>query len=468
VWEKILIFKSNSSEPEFDRNAPNRISNSLNQSKTHSISTRFLQEDTDDRISLRETLSDRRQQLRQQLQACREATLGLFESVDYNTLSRQAHPDFSPIGWHLGHIAYTEAFWILEKCAGQPPQFPQYHRLFAADGLPKAERANLPTLPELHEYLDAIRIKVLTYLKTAPVNQQERLWRWLLQHESQHNETITLVLQLQQAKVSGIRDRPQSPTPNPQLPTPNSQSLILIPAGYFEQGNNSLDALDNERMVHPVYLDDYWIDRYPVTCGQYRQFMQAGGYEESKWWSEAGWQWLQQHPVSKPLYWSDNPEWEDHPVCGVSWYEAEAYANFVGKRLPTEAEWEKAASWNPELEQRCTYSWGEALPTSRHCNHDHWIGHTTPVGAYPAGRSAYGCEDMLGNVWEWTADWFTGYPGFKPFLYAGYSQVYFDGQHKVLRGGSWATRPWALRCTFRNWYHPGVRQILAGFRCAQS
>ncbi|NJL40212.1 MAG: ergothioneine biosynthesis protein EgtB, partial [Leptolyngbyaceae cyanobacterium SM1_4_3] len=152
-------------------------------------------------------MGDRRRQLQRQLQACREATLGLFDSIDYSTLSRQAHPDFSPTGWHLGHIAYTEAFWILEKCAGQPPQFPQYHRLFAADGLPKAERANLPTLPKLHEYLDAIRTKVLTYLKTAPVDQQERLWRWLLQHESQHNETITLVLQLQQAKVSGIGDR---------------------------------------------------------------------------------------------------------------------------------------------------------------------------------------------------------------------------------------------------------------------
>jgi len=443
VWEKILIFKSNSFEPEFGRDAT-------------------------DRISTIGKVGDRRSQLRQQLQACREATLGLFDGIDYSTLARQAHPDFSPIGWHLGHIAYTEAFWILEKCAGQPPQFPQYHRLFAADGLPKAERANLPTLPELHEYLDAIRTKVLTYLQSAPIDQQERLWRWLLQHESQHNETITLVLQLQQAKVSGIGDRPLAPalTPSPsQISNPKPQ--ILIPAGYFEQGSNSLDALDNERMVHPVYLDDYWIDRYPVTCGQYRQFIQAGGYEESKWWSEAGWQWLQHHPVGKPLYWSDNPEWEDHPVCGVSWYEAEAYANFVGKRLPTESEWEKAASWNPELEQRCTYPWGEASPTSRHCNHDHWIGHTTPVDAYPAGRSAYGCEDMLGNVWEWTADWFTGYSGFKPFLYAGYSQVYFDGQHKVLRGGSWATRPWALRSTFRNWYHPGVRQILAGFRCVQ-
>jgi formylglycine-generating enzyme required for sulfatase activity len=152
----------------------------------------------------------------------------------------------------------------------------------------------------------------------------------------------------------------------------------------------------------------------------------------------------------------------------VNWYEADAYARFVGKRLPTEAEWEKAARWNPQTGHGTTYPWGDALPTAQHCNHDHWIGHTTPVDAYPAGQSAVGCYDLLGNVWEWTSSPFQGYLGFKPYPYAGYSQAYFDGQHKVLRGSSWTTRPWTLRSTFRNWYHPHVRQVLAGFRCAHA
>jgi formylglycine-generating enzyme required for sulfatase activity len=151
----------------------------------------------------------------------------------------------------------------------------------------------------------------------------------------------------------------------------------------------------------------------------------------------------------------------------VSCYEAEAYARFVGKRLPTEAEWEKAASWHPQTQQRQTYPWGEAFPSAEQCNHDHLQGQTTAIDAYPSGQSAYGCYDMLGNVWEWTASWFDGYDGFEFYPYRGYSQVYFDGQHRVLRGGSWVTRPWGLRSAFRNWYAPGTRQILAGFRCAQ-
>jgi formylglycine-generating enzyme required for sulfatase activity len=170
--------------------------------------------------------------------------------------------------------------------------------------------------------------------------------------------------------------------------------------------------------------------------------------------------------VKEPLYWSAAPTWDNHPVCGVSWYEAEAYARFVGKRLPTEAEWEKAASWDAIAGRRQTYPWGEAEPQTQRCNHDNAAGQTTPVNAYPGGQSVYGCYDMLGNVWEWTSSWFDGYEGFVSYPYQGYSQAYFDGQHRVLKGASWATRLWAMRSSFRNWYYPCVRQILAGFRCA--
>ncbi|PSB27909.1 ergothioneine biosynthesis protein EgtB [Stenomitos frigidus ULC18] len=440
------------------------------------------------------------------MEACRCVTLALFQTVDYDTFCQHAHPDFSPIGWHLGHIAYTEALWLLEHTAGLPPQFPEYRRLFAADTLPKAERVYLPDLAEVQTYLQTVRTAVFASLETAPLDEQERLWRWLVQHESQHGETIALVLELikkersgvsgQESAVSGqpntfsnqlktqnsklllsfekqkLRSRyanktlPHTPHPTPHTPHPTL--MLCIPAGSFECGNSSIDALDNERPVHRVYVETYWLDRTPVTCEQYQQFMAAGGYQNSRWWSAEGWEWLQLAQVTQPLYWSDSSDRAHHPVCGVNWYEADAYARFVGKRLPTEVEWEKGASWNSIALQRQTYPWGDVAPNEDDCNCNHAIGHTTPVDAYPTGISPFGCYDMLGNVWEWTATWFDRYAGFEAYPYRGYSEAYFDGQHRVLKGGSWATQPSSMRCAFRNWYHPHVREILAGFRCAAS
>ncbi len=380
-----------------------------------------------------------RQQLKTWMEECRQSTLSLFEGMDYDTFCRQAHPDFSPVGWHLGHIAYTEYLWLLEHFAGYPPQSVEYRRLFAADGLPKCDRVHLPTLSEVQTYLETVRSQVFDYLEVAPLDEQERLWRWLLQHESQHGETIAIVLELIKGHKATIiqnskfkiqnskfdtqtRGARYEKIQNPKSKIQNPDSSILqIPAGSFVMGSDAIEALDNERPVHQVDLATYWIDRYPVTCQQYRMFMAAGGYQNPEWWSAEGWQWLQAHPVDQPLYWQEGVALDDQPVCGVNWYEADAYARFVGKRLPTEAEWEKATHWN--------------------------------------------ADNMLGQVWEWTDSWFAGYPGFTAYPYRGYSQAYFDGQHRVLRGGSWATRRWALRPTFRNWYHPPVREIFAGFRC---
>ncbi|MER3494883.1 MAG: ergothioneine biosynthesis protein EgtB [Mastigocladus sp. ERB_26_2] len=399
---------------------------------------------------------------------CRAKTLTLFEGMDEVTFCHQAHPDFSPVGWHLGHIAYTESLWLLERSAGLSYMFHQYRRLFAADGLPKCDRVKLPNLEEIRYYLDTVREKVFDYLEVADLETEAPLWRFLLQHESQHSEIICFVLEIAKRQLL-IVNRQELGTTDSGLWTPDSANLeemIQIPAGEFEMGNDSPDALDNERPAHRVYLETYYIDRFPVTCGQYRAFIAAGGYENPQWWSKEGWEWLQTAKITQPLYWHEDLTWDNHPVYGVSYYEAAAYAEFVGKRLPTEAEWEKAASWDAITNQRRTYAWGDTPPTPEHCNHDQKIGKTTPVNAYPAGQSPYGLYDTLGNVWEWTATWFDGYQGFQYYPYIGYSQVYFDRQHRVLKGGSWATRPWALRCSFRNWYHPHVRQILAGFRCA--
>ena len=403
-----------------------------------------------------------RDAIHEALNQVRDRSLNRLNELDFETICNQAHPDFSPVGWHLGHIAFTEGLWILEHLKGEAPLYPQYRQLFAADILPKKDRQNLPKMELIQEYLHDIRSLVLDYLETAPLEQQHRLWWWLLQHECQHNETISLILQLQQ--------RQGFPT-YPQISSNTTENVISdmveIPSGEFIMGSDT-HPQDNTRGAHRVYLDTYWLDQYPVTCQEYRKFMEAGGYQTRQWWSKQGWEWLQNHPVAKPLYWSDSEEWDDHPVYGVSWYEAEAYANFVGKRLPTEAEWEKAASWSSQKQRSTPYPWGETPPNLSHGNFDQQVGQTTPVNSYPAGKSDQGCYDLLGNVWEWTASWFAPYPDFEFYPYRGYSQVYFDNQHRVLRGGSWATFPWALDSRWRNWYYPHLRQIFVGFRCATS
>ncbi len=409
-------------------------------------------------------LANQRGALVQALMACRQGTLAQVAGLTPTVLTQQAHPDFSPVGWHLGHIAFTESLWILEHLDRQLGPFPQWRKLFAADGLPKAQRQQLPLWDELMDYLAVVRDRTLAYLDTVPadiLHTQLRLWSWLIQHESQHAETMTLILALhqRQGRLTPLR----TPPAQPGSIRPNQ--MVEVPAGGFAMGYDGIDAIDNERPQQRVHLDTYWIDDTPVTCGQYQAFIEAGGYQDAQWWSPAGWQWCQQAQVRQPLYW--RPETPNHPVSGVSGYEAEAYARFVGKRLPTEAEWEKAASWQPSTGHTQRYPWGQSPPDLDRCNYNHAVGHTTEVAQQPTLRSPVGCYDLLGNVWEWTASRFQGYSGFSAYPYRGYSQAYFDDSHWVLKGGSWATRPWALRNSFRNWYQPHVRELFMGFRCVK-
>ncbi|MEO1620006.1 MAG: SUMF1/EgtB/PvdO family nonheme iron enzyme [Cyanobacteria bacterium J06632_3] len=362
------------------------------------------------------------------LQECRRHTLSLIAEQSADVLTTQSHPEFSPVGWHLGHIAYTESLWIAEHLEGLPAQFPTFlsnadkkhwQTLFAADGLPKEERQNLPELAVLLTYLETVRSHTLSHLSRHGTDGVERLWHWLIQHESQHAETMAMVLSMHVLKsavqhtATGVSERA------------DDSLMVQIETGEFLQGYDGPEAIDNERPAHFVWEETFWIDREPVSCSQYGRFIAAGGYGDKQWWSPQGWEWLQQAQVSAPLYWQQNCcESADTAVCGVSWYEADAYARFVGKRLPTESEWEKAVKkGEPKL--------------------------------------------ATGDVWEWTDTWFDGYPGFRPFPYEGYSQVYFDGAHRVLKGGSWATPKSVRRESFRNWYHPHRREVFAGFRCAK-
>ena len=366
------------------------------------------------------------------LQDCRRQTLSLAKSLSADLLNTQAHPDFSPIGWHLGHIAYTESLWIIDHLVGAPRPFLQWDKLFAADGLPKAERQNLPTLEILLDYLETVRVSTLRHLEQNDPAQAACLWHWLIQHESQHVETATMVLAMQQ--VSGKETSLSLPfLQTAAIAHSNATEMVFVEPGEFLQGCDDIEAIDNERPARPVWTAGYWIDRTPVTCTQYQQFIEAGGYQTEQWWSPEGWHWQQQAKLSTPLYWSQSGSQsgsqsenaDNYLVCGVSWYEADAYARFAGKRLPTESEWEKAVS--AELVQ---------------------------------GYS-------VGSIWEWTDTWFDGYPEFQPFPYKGYSQTYFDSAHRVLKGSSWATPKWLHRPSFRNWYHPHRRELFAGFRCAK-
>ena len=355
----------------------------------------------------------------QALEDCRIETLSRVATVPTELLKRQAHPDFSPVSWHLGHIAYIESLWIAEHLAGQPCAFPEYQQLFAADGLPKAERENLPALEEILSYLEEVRSQTTKVLSIADPSTELSLWHWLIQHESQHAETISIVLALHQIQGSS---KERSNNLEPVQPNLSLLETIHIPAGCFIQGCDDPVAIDNEKPAHTVWLDSYNIDRYPITCQQYHHFIEAGGYQNPRWWTAEGWRWKGATQVQAPLYWPTNASRNHAPVCGISWYEADAYARFSSKRLPTESEWAQAAQAG-------------------------WI-------------------EMTGTVWEWTETWFDAYPGFRPFPYAGYSQVYFDQAHRVLRGGSFATPKWAMRKSFRNWYHPYRREMFAGFRCA--
>ncbi|MHA1113980.1 MAG: SUMF1/EgtB/PvdO family nonheme iron enzyme [Alphaproteobacteria bacterium] len=399
--------------------------------------------------------ADPRAEIRDRMETVRADTLALVADLGASELRAQADPDFSPLGWHLGHIAFIECRWLLRDCPDAPKPDAEAFRLWDANGLPRAARgAALPEPGELVAYAADIRTRTLAHLENRPLNGEARLWRWVAQHEAMHIETMSFVRSL-------LADRETAPLPDGVA---RSGDMLDIPAGRFRMGNDHPDAFDNEGASHWIDLAAYRIGRHPVTQGEYAAFMAVGGYDCPDYWSPAGWEWRRRHDVARPLHWRAGLD--NHPVCGASWYEAEAYCRFAGKRLPTEAEWDKAACWDAKAGRARTHSWGEAAPSAATANFGGRLGWTSPVGSHSDGRGAYGLEDCQGNVWEWTASDFASYPGFSAYPYEAYSRPYFDGQHKALRGGSWATRASVLRSSFRNWYPPCTRQILAGFRCA--
>jgi iron(II)-dependent oxidoreductase len=261
--------------------------------------------------------------------------------------------------------------------------------------------------------------------------------------------------------------------------------MVTVPAGECTIGAAAREgargprfAYDNERPLHRTDVRGYQIGRTAITNATYLTFVEGGGYERREWWSDEGWAWKEEYDITKPGGWTADhgSEWRlgalepldpHRPVVHISWFEADAFARAHGARLPTEIEWEKAATWDQEVSAARLFPWGDDPPRpGAHANIDQLDRGTASAGSFPAGASPYGCLDMIGDVWEWTGSDFRAYPGFVAYPYKQYSEVFFGHEYKVLRGGSWATRTLVASPTFRNWDYPQRRQIFAGVRIA--
>jgi gamma-glutamyl hercynylcysteine S-oxide synthase len=356
------------------------------------------------------------------LEHARARTEGLLEPLSDEQLTRQISPLQSPLVWDLAHIGHFEELWLLRRVGGRKAISPENDDLYDSFAHSRNERGRLPILPPkvARAYVNEVREAVLAVLPELPFDNGDPLLQrgfvvgLVAQHELQHAETIVQTLSL-----AGW------PTPGSQVATEVTVSgEVAVPGGPFTLGSTDPWAYDNERPAHIVELNPFRIDRGLVTNADYSAFLGEGGYLDRRAWSEEGWAWRETESADRPLFWdADAPP--QAPVRHVSFHEAEAYARWAGKRLPTEPEWEKAAKEAGEL------------------------------------------EHMSGAVWQWTSSCFDGYPGFAAFPYAEYSEAFFGADYRVLRGGSWVTDPLVARPTFRNWDLPQRRQIFAGIRCAR-
>jgi len=425
---------------------------------------------------------------KRRLGAARARTLELVAPLDEAALTTQWSPLMSPITWDLGHIANFEEQWVRrahtpDRRRDDPAR--QRDHLYDAVAHARATRGTLPLLDRLGAltYLEDVHRQTSAAIDRATFASGDALLRdgfvhaMLAQHEAQHTETM-----LQTIQLAGIPYEPaRRAIPPAARVIVDERRQAHVPAGTSIMGTDDrVLAYDNERPAHEVALPAFRIDVTPVTNRAYLGFVEDGGYRARELWGDNGWAWLRLAGVSHPAGWVRQPDgtWHerafgrveplplDQPVVHVCWYEARAFARWAGKRLPTEAEWEKAAAWDLERLVPRRHPWGDGPPTPERANLDQRCFAPAAVGAFPQGTSYFGCQQMLGCVWEWTDSDFEPYPGFEVFPYPEYSAIHFGRGYKVLRGGSWATQPLVARNTFRNWDLPQRRQIFAGFRCA--
>jgi gamma-glutamyl hercynylcysteine S-oxide synthase len=375
----------------------------------------------------------------------------LVDPLSEEELNRQITPILSPLAWDLGHIANFEELWLVQTIGGREPLDGELGRFYDAIENPRSTRSELPILrgDECRAYMNEVRKRTLDVLEGVdispdaddPLMRDGFVYELILAHEHQHNETMLQLLQMLEGYEPVRRDA--APAAESVIEGPE---MVDVPGGTHVVGAGPHGfAYDNERPRHEVTLAPFRIDRTPVTNGAFAEFVDDTGSEPPMYWErdgEGAWV-VTNYGRLEPL----DPRL---PVIHIDWHQADAFARWAGKRLPTEFEWEAAA---------------RGADRDR-ANLDHLAFGCAPAGAYADAASDFGAVQMLGDVWEWTASEFTGYPGFEAFPYREYSEVFFGPEHKVLRGGAWAARRSVIRTSFRNWDLPERRQIFAGLRCA--
>jgi iron(II)-dependent oxidoreductase len=435
-------------------------------------------------------------QLTEALNETRARTLQLVNDLSDEQLIGPRLQIVNPIQWEIGHLAWFQEFWVLRHLGGQLPILKHGDVLYDSARVAHDTRWDLPLLgrEETLAYMDRVLERVIdvaadeTGLTDSAGYNQDYFLNLVLLHEQMHDEAITYTRQTlayppPQLAVVNVEpaeeDKPLCHTTD--WLTGDAQ----ISGGKFTLGNatNEDFVFDNERSAHEVEIAAFAISKTTVTNGEFKLFVEDGGYSRSDLWSAEGWQLRLSANAYHPVYWKQNEngrwlrrnfdEWvaldERLPVIHVNWHEANAYCRWAKRRLPTEAEWEMAASAEVSanglgqsgLKRR--YPWGDDSPSLERANLDWRTQGCLPVDALPAGDSSFGCRQMIGNVWEWTASDFQPYPGFVVGPYKEYSEPWF-GNHKVLRGGCWATRSRLIHNSYRNFYTPDRRDVWAGFR----
>jgi gamma-glutamyl hercynylcysteine S-oxide synthase len=418
--------------------------------------------------------------LRDALLDARRVELALLAGLtDVQMLGTQAHFVEPPI-WEMGHVGWFQECWIARHLGGASSLLPGSDGLYDAFHVSYTRRWDhrYPSRAETLAYITAVLDRSLAWLDArAPTDDAAYFYTLAAQHEDMHAENLALILQtLGYARPRLDEVAPPRVVPVDPAYTPRD---VDVPGGRVMLGaaRDEPFVFDNEQWAHPVDVAGFRIASTAVTNAEFAAFVDDDGYRRRELWGRRGWEWRRRERVEHPLFWTRavDGRWAErrfdsvvplepwHPVVHVNWYEAEAYCRWAGRRLPTEVEWETAATLDPASPRKRRFPWGDDPPTPERANLDFRAGGTVDVRALPAGDSPVGCRQMIGNVWEWVEDTFAPYPGFVCGPYREYSEPYF-GQKKVLRGGCWTTRSRLIRSTWRNFYMRHRRNIFAGFR----
>ena len=419
--------------------------------------------------------------LLESLREARRRTLALVADLDDQQMIGPRLAIVNPLRWEIGHVAWFQEYWLLRHLLGRSPTLAAGDSLFDSAKVAHDTRWDLP-LPSKAEvivYTQRILDRVCDeYYRHTPPKDAAYFLSLALFHEDMHAEAVTYTRQTLGYAAPRLTQTTagRNPSPEPQIKPGDA----FIPGGTFLLGNahDQTFAFDNELCAHEVHVEPFSISRTAVTNAEFAAFVDDRGYEHREWWSDIGWQWRESTNAKHPLYWkSDEGKWwrrnfdeivqlEDYlPVIHVNWYEADAFCRWAHRRLPTEAEWEMAASAPSNIGKR-RFPWGGEPATPQRANLDWQAMGLIDVRSLAEGDSACGCRQMIGNVWEWTASDFLPYPGFVAGAYKEYSEPWF-GDHKVLRGGCWTTRSRLIHNAYRNFYKPDRRDVWSGFRtCA--